>query len=447
MLDCIQDLGRKARPLPGQFESADVDYCLRLLRQHRLVPQLISTRYGPSAGGLALRVSVSSYLDSPAVASELNDRLRFILDGNVPLTIALTDPGHENVAADTHNMLEAFCSSLRDALPAHSLDPGLLGTSIRSHVVPLQAYLVITSILGKGPRYVMLDCLQMQHHKDARVQATTDANWLELWHRRQSACTAQAVYAESVRSHCSLLADEKTASVLPALAMPVPAESAWLPVEMYLPDFADSRGHLIMPAIRVALRACLEANESLAPQLHWPSELQRQDARTNNRVALLLTGIGDLVSGRGMQPSEIHSLRWADSIVRAVQGELLNTSREMARNNDTLPSLLQSDPSNMWHNFEQQHNWSSRWHQTLQAEAVRHRNLLVLSPYSVLPRGSKCSPDFADLLPVLEHADAISFRHAPTFANWNVNEFSRFHRRAWAVIMRGGPRQHIAAGA
>ena len=309
-------------------------------------------------------------------------------------------------------MLEAFCSTLRNALPAHSLDRGLVGTSIRSHVVPLQAYLVITSILGKGPRYVVLDSLQMQHHKDARVQATTEANWLELWHRRQSGCAAQAVYGESVRSHCSLLADEKTASILPALAMPVPAESAWLPVEMYLPDFADSRGHLIMPAVRAALRACLEANDILAPQLHWSTELQRLDSRTNNRVALLLSGIGDLVAGRGMRASEIHSLRWADSIVRAVQGELLNTSREMARSNDTLPSLLQSDPSNIWHNFEQQHSWSSRWHQTLQAEAVRHRNLLVLSPYSVLPRGSKCSADFTDLLPVLEHADAISFCHS-----------------------------------
>jgi hypothetical protein len=446
MLDCIQDRSGNARSIPTRLESTDFESCLRNLRQHRVIPQLISTRYGLSAGGLALRVSVSLYLDSPEVAGELNDRLRYILDCNVPLTLALTDPGHEDAATDTRKMLEAFCSTLRDALPAHSLDRGLVATSIRSHVVPLQAYLVITSILGKGPRYVVLDSLQMQHHADARVQATTEANWLELWHRRQSECAAQAVYAESVRSHCSLLADEKTASILPALAMPVPTESAWLPVELYLPDFADSRGHLNMPAVRSALRACLEANDSIAPQLHWTSELQRLDSRTNNRVALLLTGIGDMVAGRGMRASEIHSLRWADSIVRAVQGDLLNTSREMARNSDTLPSLLQSDPSNIWRNFEQQHNWSSRWHQTLQAEAVRHRNLLVLSPYSVLPRGSKCSPDYADLLPVLEHADAISFRHAPTFANWNVNEFSRFHRRAWAVIMRGGPRRHIAAG-
>jgi hypothetical protein len=391
-----------------------------------------------------LQVSVSSYLETAAYASELNERLRQILDRRVPLTLALTDPGHENGAADSRHMLEAFCNALRDALPL-SLAHKLIGTSVRSHVMPLQAYLVITSLLGRGPRYVMLDSLQMQHHADARVQAATESNWTELWHRRQSACTAQAVYGESVRSHCSLLADEKTASILPAFAMPVPAESAWLPVELHLPDFADARGHLNMPAVRLALRACLEANERLAPEVCWSSESQRQDSRTNNRVALLLSGIGDLIAERCMQPTEIHSLRWADSIVRAVQGELLNTSREMARENETLPSLLQSDPSNIWIDNEQQQKWSSRWRVTLQAEAVRHRNLLVLSPYSVLPRRSNCAPDFMDLLPVLAHADAISFRDAPAFANWNVGDFSRFHRRAWAVIMRGNPREHIAA--
>ncbi len=445
MLDYVESPVGKTRSLPRRPGPAAVDACVRRLRQYRVIPHLIDSPSGTAAGGLALRVSVSSYLDAADYASELNERLRQILDRRVPLTLALTDPGHENGAADSRHMLEAFCNALRDALPPHCLAQGLIGTSIRSHVMPLQAYLVITSLLGRGPRYVMLDSLQMQHHADARVQAATESNWTELWHRRQSACTAQAVYGESVRSHCSLLADEKAASILPAFAMPVPAESAWLPVELRLPDFADARGHLNMPAVRLALRACLEANERLAPELCWSSELQRLDSRTNNRVALLLSGIGDLVAERRMHPTEIHSLRWADSIVRAVQGELLNASREMARENETLPSLLQSDPSNIWIDIEQQRKWSSRWRVTLQAEAVRHRNLLVLSPYSVLPRRSICAPDFMDLLPVLAHADAISFRDAPPFANWNVGDFSRFHRRAWAVIMRGNPRDHIAA--
>lgn len=445
MLDCIESRSGNALPTTGRPEPATLDACVRLLRKHRVMPRLIRARSGYSAGGLALRVSLRGYLDSPDCAREFNDRIRYVLECNVPLTIALTDAGHDGVAADATAALEAFCNTLREALRSSGAELNLIGTSIRSHVMPLQAYLVITSLLGKGPRYVVLDCLQMQHHADLRVQAMSDANWLELWHRRQSACTVQAVYGECVRSHCSLLADEKTSSVLPALAMPVPVETAWFPVELFLPDFTDARGHLDMPAVRKSLRACLEVSDRLAPQLYWASEAQGLDSRSNNRIAVLLTGIGDLVAARGMQAAEIHSLRWADSIVRAVQGELLQVSREMARNDDILPSLLQSDPSNAWHNSEQQHKWSSRWRQTLQAEAVRHRNLLVLSPYSVLPRDSKCSPDFTDLLPVLGHADAVSFCKTPTFANWSVNDFSRFHRRAWAVIKHGNQRQHIAA--
>ena len=59
MLDCIQDRSVNARSIPKRVESADLDSCLRNLRQHRVIPQLINTRYGPGAGGLALRVSVS----------------------------------------------------------------------------------------------------------------------------------------------------------------------------------------------------------------------------------------------------------------------------------------------------------------------------------------------------------------------------------------------------
>lgn len=447
MLDCIEN--RSARPVAGPRGQAAMDACVRLLRQHRVMPRLIRVQSmhgaGYSAGGLALRIAPGSYLESPDIAREFNDRVRRALQSNAPLTIALADSDHDGKATDASARLEAFCTSLRDALPSSGASRDLIGTSIRSHVMPLQAYLVITSLLGKGPRYVMLDCLQMQHHEDRRVQAMSDANWVELWHRRQPGNTLQAVYGETVHSHCSLLADEKTASVLPALAMPVPAESAWFPVELYLPDFADARGHLDMPVLRKALRACLEVNEKLAPQLHWGSELQRLDSRANNRIAVLLTGIGDLIAARNMQAKEIHSLRWADSIVRAVQGELLQVSRGMACSGETLPSLLQSDPSTMWHDAEQQQKWNYRWRQTLQAEAVRHRNMLVLSPCSVLPRDSRCSPDFTDILPVLAHADAISFCQTPAFANWSVSDFSRFHRRAWAVIRHGNPRQQIAA--
>jgi hypothetical protein len=433
--------------MPSQPPADGVEAGLERLRRHRLMPRLVETSRGPVAGGLPLQIPVRAYLDSSAAASALHEHLQPCLDWQIPVTLALTNIDQNSRGADTSDTLEAFCRALRAALSPQAAGSGLIGLSIRSHLLPLQAYLVITSTLGAGPRYVMLDSLQMLHHADRRVQAVTEANWIELWHRREQQRGARAVYAESVRSLCPLLSDEKSSSILPVFGMPVPAESAWLPVELYLPNFSDGHGHLDLPAMAAALNACLETSELLAEQLCWASAAQGVDASTNNRLALLLSGIGDLVIERRMEPTAIHCLRWVDTIVRAVQRKLWDRSREMARDRATLPSLLQSDPSNVWHNTQQQHDWSHRWGQTLQNEAVRHRNLLVLSPYSVLPRAGICSPAFTDLLPVLAHADAIGFTNPPPLANWNVNEFSRFHRRAWAVIMRESTRSRIAAQA
>jgi hypothetical protein len=119
---------------------------------------------------------------------------------------------------------------------------------------------------------------------------------------------------------------------------------------------------------------------------------------------------------------------------------------QMAEGREFLPSLLESEPAYAWHSAEHQRDWNGRWRQMLRMEAVRHRNVLVMSPYSVLPGAGDCPTAFTDLLPVLTHADAFSFRGVPAFSHWNVNEFSNFHRRAWAVITRESHRARVAAG-
>jgi len=116
MLDCIENLSDNARSTAGAPEPATLDACVRLLRQHRVMPRLIRARSGYSAGGLALRVSIRGYLDSPDCAREFNDRMRYVLECNVPLTIALTDAGLDGAAADATAALEAFCNALREAL-------------------------------------------------------------------------------------------------------------------------------------------------------------------------------------------------------------------------------------------------------------------------------------------------------------------------------------------
>lgn len=416
---------------------------LRRLQQHRVRPRLVRhERYSVSCG-LPLSVAVNQYLDSGAIAREFNENLLGVLASGVPVTLALNELERE---LTVDRSLEAFCLALKTATRSVEYARDLIGVSMRSHILPAQAFLVITSILGRGPRYIMLDSLQMQDHADVRVQVMTESNWLELRHRRNGSAPAQAVYSESVRSRCPLLADEKTASILPVLAMPVPASSAWLPLEIFLPDYSDGHGHLHIPTLRDALHACLDTADALSPHLHWTCDRQRRDRQINNRLALLLTGIGDLVCERKLNPGEIRSLRWVERIVTAIQNEVCEYSTALARESETLPSLLQSDPSNAWRSIEHKLEWSLRWQQALDEQAVQHRNLLVLSPYSVLPRNADVSSGFTDLLPVLAHADAVSFCDAPDLSAWSAGEFSRFHRRAWTVIMRECRRTRIAAG-
>ncbi|MEQ9561631.1 MAG: hypothetical protein RLN69_03860, partial [Woeseiaceae bacterium] len=235
---------------------------LQQLRQHRVRPHLLAGRRGSMSCGLALRCNTGQYLDSTSVAAEFNERLAGALVSGIPVTMALTD--FEPQCA-VENSLGAFCKAVKVAMRDLLEADELLGVCVRSHILPIQAFLVICSSLGRGPRYVMLDSLQMQDHADRRVQAMTDANWLELRHQRTGVAPAQAVYSECIRSRCALLADEKTSSVLPALAVPVPANSSWLPLEVFLPDFSDGSGHLDISLLRDALHACLDIAENLCP--------------------------------------------------------------------------------------------------------------------------------------------------------------------------------------
>jgi hypothetical protein len=72
--------------------------------------------------------------------------------------------------------------------------------------------------------------------------------------------------------------------------------------------------------------------------------------------------------------------------------------------------------------------------------------MLVMSPYSVLPGRSNVSAEFADLLPVLHHADAFGFSPPRVDGFRSREEFANFHRRAWAVMQRRNAASLVAAG-
>lgn len=427
----------------GAGRERDVGDLVRELRAAGVEARILKTASGIAAGGAALSVTVLAALASGDGGEMLRPVVELVRT-RMPITLCLRDLGDGDSAADA---LESFCTMLRDRLLVENLPPAGIGVSLASHVVPLEAYLLLTSaLLGRGPRYVILDSLQMRHHDDPRAQRTADHNWAFLWRSRDGHPSVVPAYAASVTTRCPLLGDEAATAILPELGLQTPVGGAWLPLVVRLPDFSDGRGHLSWERLGRALIAAVDLGEELLDCLDWPAASLVRDAMENRRLAIELRGLGDLVVERGADPAHLASLRWLDEVVARAHALLWDRSRVLARTRGPLPSLVRSEPAIGWRCDRSRSDWKLRWRQALAGSAVRHRNLLVLSPCSVLPAGAPAASDYLDLLPVLHHADAFAFARPPTACFRDTREFARFHRRAWAVMQRRNAASFIATG-
>jgi hypothetical protein len=407
------------------------------------VPPLSGTR-SDVAGGVPMRLSVRNLLQPGSGSEQTINTILTLLGDHTPLTLSLTDLGKGEAAIDD---LQLFCELLRAQITKNNCSGEHLGICVHSHQLPLQSFQVISkTVPGNGLRYVLLDSLQMTQHSNPRVQAETERNWSVLWRDRLASVPLLPAYGATVRTACPLLADEVAASVLPVSGLQVPVDSAWLPMSLPLPHFADDSGEVRWDQLLPALASGVELAEKIMDQLCWSQPGQRSDARQNRRLAMSITGLGDLVVRRGLDPENLTTLRWLSAIVERIRKTLWYRSGQMARNLGCLPALHNSDPSSGWEDSAQRENWRRRWRVALEKSAVRHRNMLVLSPYSVLSSSGACSAGYTDLLPVVAFADAWSFADVPEFSGWSLNEYKVFHRRAWAVIQGCKTGSLVAAG-
>jgi len=396
------------------------------------------------AGGVPMRLSVRNILRANSGSEIAISAILGLLKEKVPVMLSLTDLGNETAAIDN---LQKFCELLRLVTDSTGQCSDEIGMCVHSHQLPLQAFQLITqSVLGRGSRYIILDSLQMTQHRNPQVQAETDRNWIFLWRNREASPPLRPAYGASVRTACPLLADEVTASLLPVLGIQVPVDSAWLPLDLALPQFVDGVGDIRWELLLPTLAHGVELAEQIIDQLCWSQAGQRADAHANRRLAISISGLGDLVANRGLDPHDLDTLKWLSVIVGRIRKTLWHRSRQLARSDGCLPALCGADPSSGWDDSAHRENWRRRWQVALEKSAVRNRNMLVLSPYSVLPSTTVSSARYTDLLPVISFADAWSFADAPKFHGWNLNDYKVFHRRAWAVIQGRKTGELIAAG-
>jgi len=159
----------------------------------------------------------------------------------------------------------------------------------------------------------------------------------------------------------------------------------------------------------------------------------------------MLGGFGELVAQNGDDPGDFAVLNRLSGIAAGIRRVLKDESTKLVALSGPVPALSPIDLTAAWLPGSGRELWQSAWQDALQKCAVRHRNLVVMSPASVLPPGA--DGRYADLLPVIAHADAWSFASPVVLAGAGPTAWRAFHHRARAVIQGATADSFVAAGA
>jgi hypothetical protein len=253
--------------------------------------------------------------------------------------------------------------------------------------------------------------------------------WQHLWAMRNFA-RVSAMLPAAVSSPCPLLPDEAAGGVLMASLTAIPSDSAWVPVELNLCSYTGDDGRVRLSLLDAALCAAVAKGEQGHDATRWSSASQHHDSALNRRLAIFVRGWGDVVARRGLDPESLATLREMQQLANHVATVLAAASRAMAERHGYCPALDVAGARILQHGSEMH----ARWRRAVGENAVRHRNLLTLSPWDVFPRREPADIRYTNLLPLLKCANSVSFRRDVDIDPWNVKEFKGFHERISAIL-------------
>jgi len=373
---------------------------------------------GESLCGVSFRAAAPPRDAANDAGGELASRVEQALRRGVPVTIDVS------AVVGGAEEFEAFCRNLGEHGVPRSARVSLY---CERPAISLRALaLIACCYFGSGRRYVGLT-------DPASVSA---ADWQYLWQRASSRWAVLPVYADIVAAGSPLLCDEQACSVLPLIGLKVPQNSAWLPMRLNLQRFADVRGRIREDALERALYAAVNVGERLLDALQWTPGSASDDARRNRRIAVQLDGIGDLVRLQGADPGDLSVQRDMRYLLSHISAQVRAHSAALASLNGACPAISTLNPALQTSDAERRRRWSERWQSALQRHALRHRNLLSISPYAVIPRCPANRAAWADLLPLIAVADSFSFVPPRSPKSWNLLNYKAFHCRAAAQIAR-----------
>ena len=421
-----------------QSDWVRAEHACRQLEVAGVEPQLQRKDQRVCVPGAALAIDAATTLGSDAAVSQLRDQAFAILASGQGISVSVLGLAALDDAAD---LLRRLCEVLAAAASDACVRPNDIEIAVDADALaPLLIWKTRRETLGEGPVYLMADGERMVPADGWSKREQCEEFWLQLW-RLRDASTLRAACSSIVSSQCPLLSAEVATTVLPSSGVQVPAGTAWVPIHVDIARFADACGNINEPTLEYALHCCVDSGDVLHDLLDWPTALMRHDAWLNRRLAVVVTGLGELAFRRRLDPQKFHSLKSLDQLLHWVQQSLHSRSQQIARQSGHVPALDHNDPARFLPGGDVRDDWRTRWRHAVDQGAVRHRNLLVLSPWSVFPDNSPPDMRYADLLPLVAHGDACTFARSVTLAHWNINEFKSFHQRAWAALHQ---RDHAA---
>lgn len=291
----------------------------------------------------------------------------------------------------------------------------------------LPAWRMRRTLLGNGMLNVIYDA-ELQGGVEPTYRGKVF--WRDLWQLRSE--RIRSVFWPTVRSACTLLSPEEGNAVVPGCGLQAPEQSAWMRAELDIAAYADDAGCVDLAKVAAAVAAIVDDADRVADTASWATAAMQHDAWYNRRLAIAVAGIGDVAKRRGLDPECHRSLAELRQLLSQIRALIESRSRASAMQHERLPSIAASNPCLHLPSGAREACWQQRWHAVLEQQAIHHRNLVVLSPWTLFPHGSG---DFryVNFLPLLAQADACEFRRSVSLASWTVPQLKLFHCRAWAL--------------
>ena len=239
------------------------------------------------------------------------------------------------------------------------------------------------------------------------------------------------VLQHTTRPACALAGSERGDAVLPLSLFEAQADTAWPSLRIALENLGAATPALALCELRRLLRAGLRLADNLVDQLHWASPELAQDALVNRRLAVHLTGLGDLVDRWRLDPAAFSCVHLAVRWIGVLRALMLRESNALARERGPFPGLdLRDITTSLTRSLG-----NERAHRLLRRAGLRHRHLLVLSPFSVFPAGAARHPlaAYLHLLPVLRWADTVAMCGDGIGRALPVAAYRRLLRMTWAI--------------